>query len=163
MEIHCVSISFRLKRERELIEIKKYICIGCPVGCPLQLEHEKNQIKEVSGYECNRGAKYARQEFTDPRRSISTTVMISDALRPRLPVKVSGAVHKDRILEAARKIHDLKVAAPVEIGQVLIKDFLGEKGIDVVACRSMKRAAGAMTARQAKKPGRSKAGKPKKR
>jgi CxxC motif-containing protein len=25
----------------------------------------------------------------------------------------------------------------VEIGQVLIKDFLGEKGIDVVACRTM--------------------------
>jgi len=122
-----------------LIEKKQYICIGCPVGCPLQLEHEKNQIKEVSGYECNRGAKYARQEFTDPRRRISTTIPISGALRQRLPVKVSEAVHKDRILEAARIIHELKAVAPVEMGQVLIRDFLGEKGINVVACRSMKK------------------------
>lgn len=146
-----------------MIEIKKYICIGCPVGCPLQLEHEKDRIREVTGNECNRGAKYARQEFTDPRRNISTTVMISDALRQRLPVKVSGAIHKDRILEAARKIHQIKVVAPVEIGQVLIKDFLGEKGIDVVACRSMKRVAEVMTACRTKKHRRSKAGKPKKK
>jgi len=162
MMIHCVSIFFRLKRERGLIEIKQYICIGCPVGCPLQLEHEKGQIKEVSGYECNRGAKYARQEFTDPRRSMSTTVPVSGALRQRLPVKVSGAIHKDRILEAARNIHELQVTAPVEMGQVLIKDFLGEKGIDVVACRSMKRVADTMTTFRTKKLGRNKTGKPKK-
>ncbi|MFO7666939.1 MAG: DUF1667 domain-containing protein, partial [Desulfobacterales bacterium] len=134
-----------------MIEIKKYICIGCPVGCPLQLEHEKDQIKEVTGNECNRGAKYARQEFTDPRRSISTTISISGALRQRLPVKVSGAIHKDQILEAARKIHELKVVAPVEIGQVIIEDFLGEKGIDVVACRSMKRVADVMSGCRTKK------------
>lgn len=143
-----------------MIEIKKYICIGCPVGCPLQLEHERNRIKEVSGYECNRGAKYAKQEFTDPRRSISTTIPISGALRQRLPVKVSGAIHKDRILEAARKIHELQVAAPVEMGRVLIKDFLGEKGIDVVASRSMKRVPDAMAACRTIKHRRSKAGKP---
>ncbi len=142
-----------------MIEIKKYICIGCPVGCPLQLEHEKDRIKEVSGYECNRGAKYARQEFTDPRRSISTTISISGALRQRLPVKVSEAIHKDRILEAARKIHELQVVAPVEMGQVLIRDFLGEKGIDVVASRSMKRVADAMPDCRTKKSGKSKVGK----
>jgi CxxC motif-containing protein len=138
-----------------LIEIKQYICIGCPVGCPLQLEHENNQIKEVSGYECNRGAKYAKQEFTDPRRSISTTVAISGALRPRLPVKVSEPIHKDRIIEAARKIHELKVEAPVEMGQVLIRNFLG-------ASRSMKKVDDTATACRVKKPGRSKSGRPKK-
>ncbi|MBU0544558.1 MAG: DUF1667 domain-containing protein [Proteobacteria bacterium] len=142
---------------------KKYVCIGCPIGCPLQLEHEENQIKEVSGNECNRGAKYARQEFTDPRRNMSTTVLISGALRQRLPVKVSGAINKNRILEAARKIHELQVVAPIEMGQVLIKDFLGEKDIDVVACRSMKRLSDSMTVFRTKKPVRSKAGKPKKR
>ncbi|MFH1975069.1 MAG: DUF1667 domain-containing protein [Pseudomonadota bacterium] len=139
---------------------KIYICIGCPVGCPLQLEHEENQIKEVSGNECNRGAKYAKQEFTDPRRNLSTTVLISGALRQRLPVKVSGAINKDRILEAAHKIHELQIVAPVEMGKVLIKDFLGEKGIDVVACRSMKRLSDAVPVPPTKKLRRSKAGKP---
>jgi CxxC motif-containing protein len=122
-----------------MTEAKEYTCIGCPIGCPLQLEHEGSVIKEVFGYECDRGAKYARQEFTDPRRSMSTTVAISDAIWQRLPIKVSGAIHKDQVLEAARKIHELRIEAPVEKGQILIKNFLGEKDIHVVACRSMKR------------------------
>ena len=124
-----------------MIETKQYTCIGCPIGCPLQLEHENGMIKEVSGHECDRGAKYARQEFVDPRRSLSTTVAISGARWPRLPVRVFGSIHKDGVLEAVRKIHALRVAAPVKMGQVLIRDFTGEKGLEVIACRSMKRTA----------------------
>jgi len=122
-------------------ETKQYICIGCPIGCPLQLEHENGIIKEVSGHECDRGAKYARQEFIDPRRSLSTTVAISGAMWPRLPVRVLGSMHKDGVLEAVRKIHELRIEAPVKTGQVLIRDFMGEKGLEVIACRSMKRTA----------------------
>jgi len=123
-----------------MVKAKEYTCIGCPIGCPLQLVHKGSQIKEISGYECDRGAKYAKQEFTDPRRELSTTVEIVGARWKRLPVKVTGPVEKGRILEAARKIHELQVAAPAKLGQVLIRDFLGEKGIDVVACRTMVKA-----------------------
>ncbi|MDH3881821.1 MAG: DUF1667 domain-containing protein, partial [Desulfobacteraceae bacterium] len=86
-----------------------------------------------------RGAKYAKQEFTDPRREFSTTVEIIGARWKRLPVKVTGPVEKGRVLDAARKIHELQVKAPVKLGQVLLKDLMGEKGIDVVACRSIER------------------------
>ena len=116
---------------------QQFTCIGCPIGCPLQLVHEGGEIMEISGYECDRGAKYAKQEFTDPRRELSTTVEISGARWKRLPVKVTGPVEKGRVMEAARKIHQLKVEAPIKLGQVLIKDFMGEEGIDVIACRSM--------------------------
>ncbi len=120
-----------------MVKAKQYTCIGCPIGCPLQLQHQGNEITEISGYECDRGAKYAKQEFTDPRRSLSTTVQVTGARFRRLPVKVTGPVSKDRVMEAVRKIHALRIKAPVALGQVLIKDFLNEKGIDVVACRSM--------------------------
>ena len=120
-----------------MVKAKEYTCIGCPIGCPLQLVHKGSKITEVSGYECDRGAKYARQEFTDPRRELSTTVEVVGARWRRLPVKVTGPVEKGRILEAARKIHELHVEAPVKLGQVLLKDLMGEKGIDVVACRSI--------------------------
>ena len=122
-----------------MAKAKEYTCIGCPIGCPLQLVHKGTTITEISGYECDRGAKYARQEFTDPRRELSTTVEITGTRWRRLPVKVTGPVEKYRVLEAARRIHALRVKAPVNIGQVLIKDFLGQKGIDVVACRTMGR------------------------
>jgi CxxC motif-containing protein len=42
-------------------------------------------------------------------------------------------------MEAARKIHELRVRAPVKLGQVLIEDFLGQKAIHVVSCRTMER------------------------
>jgi CxxC motif-containing protein len=120
-----------------MVKAKEYTCIGCPIGCPLQLVHKGSKITEISGNECDRGAKYAKQEFTDPRRELSTTMEIVGARWRRLPEKVTEPVGKGRILEAAREIHQVRVTAPVEIGQVLIKDFLGEKGIDVVACRTM--------------------------
>lgn len=122
-----------------MVKARQFVCIGCPIGCPLQLQHEGNEIIEISGHECNRGAKYARQEFTDPRRSLSTTVAIPGAKWMRLPVKVTEAVEKDRIMEAVRKIHALHIQAPVRLGQVLMRDLLGEKNINVVACRSMER------------------------
>jgi CxxC motif-containing protein len=120
-----------------MAKAKEYTCIGCPIGCPLQLVHRGDKITEISGYECDRGAKYAKQEFSDPRRELSTTVEIVGARWKRLPVKVTGPVEKGRILEAAREIHTLQVVAPVKLGQVLIEGFLGQKGIDVVACRTM--------------------------
>lgn len=116
---------------------EKFVCIGCPVGCPLELAHEGDRIIEVAGNDCKRGEKYAKQEFTDPRRSLSTTVAISGALWRRLPVKTTGPVPKDRVVESARAIHQIRCRAPVEVGQVLFEGLLGETGLDVVATRSM--------------------------
>lgn len=118
---------------------KNFTCIGCPIGCPLQLTHEGRDILEIEGHQCNRGAKYAQQEFRDPRRFLSTTVAIEGARWKRLPVKVTAPVPKDRVVEAAIEIHRLSVSAPVALGQVLIRDLLGEKGVDVVATRTMQR------------------------
>ncbi len=122
-----------------MAKARQYTCIGCPIGCPLQLQHEGREITEIAGYECDRGAKYARQEFTDPRRDLSTTVVISGAMLQRLPVKVTGPIVKNRVMEAVSEIHQLHIQAPVKLGEVLIKDFLGEKNIHVVACRTMER------------------------
>lgn len=119
---------------------ENYICIACPIGCPLELVHEGDEIREVVGNQCARGAKYARQEFTDPRRSISTTVPLEGSTWERLPVKVSAPIPKERILEAAVAIHAIRAVAPVQLGQVLMRDLIGLEGVDVVATRSMGRA-----------------------
>ncbi len=122
-----------------MAKTREFTCVRCPMGCPLELRYEGRKIIEVSGNECNRGAKYARQEFTEPRRALSTTVAVSGALWARLPVMTSAPVHKDMVMEAARAIHALRAKAPVKAGQVLLKGLLGEAGVDVVATRSMAR------------------------
>jgi CxxC motif-containing protein len=118
-------------------ETQDYVCIACPIGCPLQLVHQGDTIQEISGNNCKRGAKYARQEFIDPRRSFSTTIPIEGAIYPRLPVKLSAPIRKENILEAARLIHELSASAPVVRGEVVLANLLGEKGVQVVACRTM--------------------------
>ncbi len=120
-----------------MAEIRELTCIRCPVGCPLRLEHEGNTIIEISGNECKRGAKYARQEFVEPRRALSTTVAVLGGRLERLPVKTVRPVRKEWQLQAAREIHRLRVRLPVRMGQVLIEDLLGEPGMQVVATRSL--------------------------
>jgi CxxC motif-containing protein len=114
------------------------ICIGCPMGCHLQLAIEDGAIKEIEGNECKIGPKYARQEFTDPRRMLSTTVACKDGLWPRLPVKTAEAIPKAMMGEIARRLHLLTVTAPVEIGEVIVEN-VGGTGINVVATRTMPR------------------------
>lgn len=113
------------------------VCIGCPIGCPLQLQHEGDEIEEIEGHQCNRGAKYARQEFSDPRRELATTVAVEGGRWERLPVKVAGPVPKEKVMEVARMIHGVRVEAPVERGQVVLDTTLGQERLRVVATRSM--------------------------
>jgi CxxC motif-containing protein len=117
-------------------ERQRLTCIGCPMGCPLDLAIVDGQIVEVSGYECQKGDRYARQEFTDPRRGVSTTVACVNGLWPRLPVKTAAPVPKERVRDVANALHSIVVTAPVSLGQVIVEDVAGT-GVLVVATRTM--------------------------
>lgn len=112
------------------------VCISCPMGCQMQLDIEDGVIKAVEGNKCKIGPKYARQEFIDPRRMLSTTVACKNGLWPRLPVKTAEAIPKAMMREIAHSLHHLTVTAPVEIGAVIVEN-VGGTGINVVATRSM--------------------------
>lgn len=118
-------------------ERRTLTCIACPIGCALALTHEGREIVELRGASCDRGAKYAAQEIADPRRQLSTTVPLAGGCAPRLPVKVSRPVPRDRVLEAVRQIHAIRARAPVRCGEVLLQDLLGEPGVSVVATRTV--------------------------
>ena len=115
-----------------------YLCTGCPLGCRLEVDVVDDDIIEIRGFECAVGKRYARQEHTDPRRPLSTTVAFTGGALPRLPVRTAAPVPKSVLLELARALRDLTVEAPVRGGQVVLADALGT-GIDVIATRSMTR------------------------
>lgn len=96
----------------------------------------EGDIIEIRGFECAKGKRYARQEHTDPRRPVSSTVAISGAPLPRLPVRTAEPVPKAVVRDVAVALRDVNVHAPVRRGQVVLADALGT-GIDVVATRSM--------------------------
>jgi len=117
--------------------ISHYLCIGCPLGCRLEVEEdERETIVEVRGWSCRKGERYGRQEHTDPRRMVTTTVRVDGAGLARLPVKTSRPVPKDQVREVCRLLRTLHVAVPVRLGDVVLADVAGS-GADVVATRDL--------------------------
>ena len=118
-------------------ETRSYLCIGCPLGCRLEVDESPvGDIVEVRGFACRKGREYAIQEHTDPRRLVTTTVAVDGARWPRLPVRTVDPVPKDRVRAVCRALGDVRMTAPVHIGDVVVADVLGT-GTDVVATRDL--------------------------
>lgn len=90
-------------------------CIICPLGCSLTAVLENGTVS-VSGNTCPRGAEYAKNECTNPVRTVTATVSCGAA---RLPVKTDGPIPKAEIFSCMEIIHALKAQAPVKIGDIL--------------------------------------------
>ena len=63
---------------------KEMICIVCPVGCHISVNTETYEVK---GNSCPRGEVYGKEELTAPKRVVTSTVKIKNALDKRCPVK----------------------------------------------------------------------------
>ncbi len=113
-----------------------YLCIGCPLGCRLELSEEAGEVVEVRGFACKRGKDFALQEHTDPRRVVTTTVRVTGGTWARLPVKTRGSIPKAQVIALCQVLHKIELQAPVYLGQVILPDALGT-GVDVVAARDI--------------------------
>ncbi len=117
--------------------ISHYLCISCPLGCRLEVEDDDGgDVVEVRGFTCKKGKVYGAQEHTDPRRMVTTTVRVSGGTWPRLPVRTSEPVPKDKVRDICRALAAVAVSAPVAMGDVVVPDVLGT-GADIVAARDM--------------------------
>ena len=56
--------------------MQELTCIGCPLGCLINVEIRDGKIISVTGNTCKRGWEYAVKEMTDPTRIVTTTVRI---------------------------------------------------------------------------------------
>jgi len=117
--------------------ITHYLCIGCPLGCRLEVEEDsKGDIVEVRGFSCRKGKTFAEREHTDPRRMVTTTVAVSGGRWARLPVRTATEIPKDRLWDVIESLRSVRLVAPVERGQVVVADAEGT-GVAVVATRGM--------------------------
>lgn len=113
--------------------MKELICIMCPKGCHLTVDDELN----VTGNTCPRGVTYGKQEVTDPRRYLTSTVRLESKNYARLPVISSGDLPKDKVSEVVKYLDTVVVKAPVKVKEVVVKDVLG-LGVDILATRTIK-------------------------
>ena len=112
--------------------MKKLICIVCPKGCNLTMDKKLN----VSGNFCKRGEIYAKTEITNPKRMITSTVIIDSKLIDRLPVKTSNPIPKDKIIDVMNEISKIKVNAPINLGDIVLKNVLN-LNVDIVSTRTI--------------------------
>jgi CxxC motif-containing protein len=116
-------------------EMVKVICTTCPKGCTLEVTKENETIVSVLAG-CKRGQDYARQELSDPRRMVASSVRIQGGMHPLMPVYTSAPFPKPRIPELLKELRAVDVKTPVKVDQVILQNVLGT-GIDVKASRTM--------------------------
>ena len=116
-----------------MTERRELTCIGCPMGCTLQVETENGQVLRVTGNTCRRGDIYARKEVTNPTRIVTTTVRVAGG--GVVPVKTKEDIPKGKIMECVNELKKIEVKPPVLIGQVIMENAAGT-GVDVVATKS---------------------------
>ena len=71
-------------------------CIGCPLGCPIEVVMEGKEILLVTGNTCPRGEKYARKEVTAPTRIVTSSVRVYGSTRGErmVPLKTASDIPK---------------------------------------------------------------------
>ncbi|MDF2893137.1 MAG: NAD(FAD)-dependent dehydrogenase [Clostridia bacterium] len=114
------------------MEQKALICIGCPLGCRLEVKIEDSQVVDVTGQSCKKGKTYAVKECTNPTRILTTTVVVENGIPEVASVKTERDIPKGTLFDCIRELKQVKLTAPVHIGDVVIADIAGT-GVRVIA------------------------------
>ena len=112
--------------------MKELTCIVCPRGCRLTIDDDLN----VTGNTCPRGAQYAKDELTNPKRMITSIVRVKNRENCMVSVKTSTSIPKGKIFDVMKEIEKVSVSAPTHIGDVVIKDILGT-GSDIIITKEI--------------------------
>lgn len=116
--------------------IRNITCISCPVGCPLTVTLEGDQVTKVEGQGCPRGEIYAKKECTNPTRIFTSSVPVSGGTVEMVSVKTASDVPKSKLFQCAEALKGISLKAPVNIGDVVVADVAGT-GVNIVATRTV--------------------------
>lgn len=108
-------------------------CIICPRGCALTAEITADGVI-VTGNACPKGQEYAVNECTNPVRTVTATVRVSNRYNTMASVKTVTPVAKDRMMEVMTVLRNTKIEAPVKIGDVILTNVCGS---DIVITKAV--------------------------
>lgn len=108
---------------------KVFNCIMCPLGCELTVVQNGDEIS-VGGNNCLRGEIYAKNELTNPKRSISSLVKYDGGV---VPVKTNGTIPKEKIPDCMEELAKIKLNKKPTFHEVIIPNVCGT-GVDIIVC-----------------------------
>lgn len=114
------------------MEEKTIICTVCPQGCHITVCAKSGAISSAEGFRCRRGEQYAKSEFTNPVRILTSTALVSGSDTTLVALRSNKPIPKELLLPCMKEISALRLAAPVHRYDVLIPNILNT-GADIVA------------------------------
>jgi len=120
---------------------REFTCVVCPNGCSIAVDVDDDEnpvVTRVQGNVCRRGEAWARQEVENPMRTIASSVPVLGGDFPLASVRTNRPIPLGKIRDVMEEIRGLSLEAPVEMGQVVMKDPAG-CDTEIVATRSVMR------------------------
>jgi CxxC motif-containing protein len=116
---------------------KRIVCISCPIGCRLTVVSDDELEITVNGNLCDRGAVYGREEFSSPKRIVTSVVKTNSTEVPYVPIKTDRPIPRKLISGLLHELRRTEVSVPVKRGDVLISDYAAT-GVNIVYSRTVK-------------------------
>jgi len=121
-----------------MTEEKEITCIVCPIGCKILVRTDGKRIENFDGSKCERGIDYAKNEALDPRRMLTTSVLVNGGKWPLVSVKSSQPIPKEKVFQVLKEIRKTKTKAPIKSGQKILKN-VANTDINIVATKTVKK------------------------
>ena len=119
-------------------EKKHFVCVVCPIGCEIDVVHDGSKIISMEGNKCERSEEFVSQELIEPVRILTTTVRIQGSRWVVIPVRTDKSVPKRLFPRIMRQLRRVKLQAPVNMLDVVVRDVLGTRA-NIIATRTMPR------------------------
>ena len=103
---------------------RKITCIVCPRGCAMTVKGELGAL-QVTGNTCPKGEEYAINECTNPVRTVTSTVRVSNRNDTMVSVKTATPVPKEKMMDVMHQLRSIQVEAPIRIGDVILDNIYG--------------------------------------
>lgn len=113
-------------------------CIVCPIGCKITIQSDGTSANVLTGYRCKEGITYATTEALDPRRMLTSSILVHDGEWPLVSVKTSEPIPKKDIFNVLKKIQTTSVNAPINRGDILLSN-VENLNIDIIATKTIQK------------------------
>ena len=111
-------------------EGKVVICTVCPMGCRITVDADGM----THGNTCKRGETYARQEVTEPKRTLTSTIATTDGRF--VPVRTDRAIPQRLVHDCIKEINNQSLLLPIRRGEIIIKG-IGGTDANLIAARTI--------------------------
>jgi CxxC motif-containing protein len=113
------------------------ICVGCPMGCEIVLTIDDNgEVSQITGNSCKEGKTYAVDEYRNPLRVLTATVLTEHSCQPLLSVRTDRPMPRSKLTEAMSVLAKVRAKPELKAGDILVHNLLGT-GSNVVATSNL--------------------------